>query len=146
IETHTNITVSGFYTITSEEVLPIDNEYIINLKEVNSGENINLTTASSKLIYLEPNNGNSLTFLFELSKTLSTGLNELINTSSDVILTKGNGIFEIHFNHLNTNYMVLDITGKTVIKQQADTKQTKIDLSSQPRGIYFVKTDSFTHK
>lgn len=146
IEIHTNIPVAGFYTITLEEVFPVDNEYTINLKEVNSGENINLTTASSKLIYLEPNNGNSLTFLFELSKTLSTGLNELINTSTNVILTKGNGIFEIHFNHLNTNYMVLDITGKTVIKQQAVTKHTKIDLSSQPRGIYFVKTDSFTHK
>ncbi|MBV6484193.1 MAG: hypothetical protein KFKLKKLM_00685 [Flavobacteriales bacterium] len=146
IEIHTNIPVAGFYTITLEEVFPVDNEYTINLKEVNSGENINLTTASSKLIYLEPNNGNSLTFLFELSKTLSTGFIEQNNTSSDVILTKGNGIFEIHFNHLNTNYMVLDITGKTVIKQQVVTKQTKIDLSSQPRGIYFVKTDSFTHK
>ncbi|HRN41277.1 MAG TPA: T9SS type A sorting domain-containing protein [Vicingus sp.] len=147
IEIHTIIPVAGFYSITLEEVFPVDNSYQINLKEVNSNENINLTTASSKLIYLEPNNGNNLTFLFEISKILTTSFNELNNTTNDVIVNKGNGIFELHLkNDVNSNIKVFDVTGKMVNEQFLINKQIKIDLSTQPKGIYFIKTELFTHK
>lgn len=147
IEIHTNIPVAGFYSITLEEVFPVDNSYQINLKEVNSNENINLNINPSMQVYLAPNNGNSLTFLFELSKILTTSFNELNNTTNDVIVNKGNGIFELHLkNDVNSNIKVFDVTGKMVNEQFLINKQIKIDLSTQPKGIYFVKTDSFTHK
>lgn len=147
IEIHTIIPVAGFYSITLEEVFPVDNSYQINLKEVNSNENINLNINPSMQVYLAPNNGNNLTFLFEISKILTTSFNELNNTTNDVIINKGNGIFELHLkNDVNSNIKVFDVTGKMVNEQFLINKQIKIDLSTQPKGIYFIKTELFTHK
>lgn len=147
IEIHTIIPIAGNYVVTLEEVYPVNNDYNIKLKELYSGSTIELNNTASMQLYFEPNNGGSLTFLFEISKLLTTSLSELNEASQSIISVNGNGIFELFFKNDTKNYIIIhDITGKEVSELVATNKQVRVDLSSQPRGIYFIKTEHNTFK
>ncbi|MFT6013055.1 MAG: hypothetical protein ACI860_000760 [Chitinophagales bacterium] len=51
-----------------------------------------------------------------------------------------NGIFTISMNTTleNTSLVVYDVLGKTILRQEASSKHTSIDLSKYRKGVYFI--------
>lgn len=70
----------------------------------------------------------------------SIGIDDFTNDNKLLIYPNpGNGNFNIDFNGSASSLEVYDVMGKNVFSKNNITNKTAIDLSSQPKGIYFVK-------
>ncbi len=93
-------------------------------------------------ITVETNDGDEGTFSkdFVISIGDVTSVNELQN-SYNIYPNPTTGIFNLNTVE-NINVEITDITGKTIYSSDVNSKTTKIDISAQPKGIYFLKIKS----
>ncbi|HLV50070.1 MAG TPA: BspA family leucine-rich repeat surface protein, partial [Erysipelothrix sp.] len=72
----------------------------------------------------------------------SGNIDDLVEVNSDLTMTlypnPTDGVFTLS-TETGTSYMVLDIYGRTILNGQVINTKAVVDLTSYPRGIYYVK-------
>ena len=90
---------------------------------------------------------NSTTIVQDVS--LCTGINSsIVNQNSEIVLypNPSNGLFVIEINSITT-IEVVNVFGKTILKQQLEVGKYDINITDYANGIYFIKTNNaYTHK
>lgn len=87
----------------------------------------------------------SILWLDDASVTLPTGVHELVNAENDVDIfpNPSNGVFTIHSSANNNEEQYVEVYNMLGAKIHASDKSKlsayTVDLSNQPKGIYFVK-------
>lgn len=82
---------------------------------------------------------------YTINITGTTGLNDIANNSSfELFPNPSTGIFTLTTdNNISNDIEVYSIVGNVVLKQTATSPQLIVDMTGQPKGLYFVKiTDS----
>lgn len=59
---------------------------------------------------------------------------------------KGDVNIEVHQNMLDKELIIMDLTGRIILKQLVRNLRTRVDISAFLSGIYFVKIGNYTHK
>jgi hypothetical protein len=79
---------------------------------------------------------------YTVNITSSTGISETENdTSFDLLPDPSNGIVTLTQKRTtNSEIEIVNVMGELIYKTRLEGLQTTIDLSGQPKGIYFVRT------
>lgn len=82
--------------------------------------------------------GESEISTIEFDVPLITGIDNNANPNISIFPNPSNGDFIVN---TNSNYTleIMDITGKIVFEEKLTQAQTKVNLSSQEAGLYFVR-------
>ncbi|MBA4241379.1 MAG: hypothetical protein C0448_11675 [Sphingobacteriaceae bacterium] len=87
----------------------------------------------------------SILWVDDVSVTLPTGVNELMGTENDIEIfpNPSNGVFSIHSQTVNNEEQYIEVYNMLGAKIHSSDKSKlsayTVDLSRQPKGIYFVK-------
>ena len=84
-----------------------------------------------------------------LVKNITSGVNDITSSKSLVTIfpNPSENIFTIKTSNKAINYIsVFDNLGRKVYEQKMNNSSLDIDLSKQPKGIYFVSIQSNTDK
>jgi len=93
---------------------------------------------STSLSNVDPVFGGSDLFIAKIGVT--TGINEINNTLNTMIFPNpSNGKFIISCNRNIYTIEIFNIIGEKVFHSEINNQKSEIDLSLQPKGIYFVK-------
>ncbi len=71
----------------------------------------------------------------------ATAINEKEN-NINIYPNPSNGIFNINLENTDNTIEIYNINGQLILSQKANDSNTTIDLSSQAKGVYFVKITS----
>lgn len=94
---------------------------------------------STTLSNVDPVFAGSDLFVAKLS-SVTTEINEKDNASTFVIAPNpSNGKFVLNSSINISSVEIFDIVGKRIFQSEINNQKSEIDLSSQPKGIYFVK-------
>jgi len=99
---------------------------------------------SSSSLDKNPKAGSTL-WLDDVSVTLPTGVNELLGVENDIEIfpNPSAGVFTIHSQLISSEDQFIEVYNMLGAKIHSSTKSKlsayTIDLSLQPKGVYFVK-------
>jgi len=72
-------------------------------------------------------------------------LNMRAQNKTDLYPNPNNGIFTVHTSGLEVSHFeIYNVLGEIVFKSEIKNSQTEIDLSFQPKGIYFIRISTET--
>ncbi len=122
------------------------------IKTTDGGSNWSLATSQTatfnSVFFPNANNGYAVgtngTIIKYIDST-TVGLNNIIADNNSVSFfpnPSNNGTFTVAGNRGSHSITVLNVLGETVYKSQLSISQSQINLSAQPKGIYFVKLQS----
>jgi hypothetical protein len=159
VSSNPSIVGSGIISlpVTPTQLIPGD-YWIMAIYDTNGFHTFYTDTAASNNIYytalnfgdaippngssfLSYNNGQNFTYFMEINCG-TLGISNIENLHNiNFYPNPSSGIFT--FTHSNTNSTEIEITnivGELIYKTELTYQQTAIDLSRQPKGIYFVRT------
>ena len=123
--------------------------YTWNTAETTNGIAVSPTVTTTYTVNGSDANGcsNSTTIVQDVS--LCTGINSsVVNQNSEIVLypNPSIGLFVIEVN--STTYIeVVDVLGKTILKQQLEVGKYDINITDYANGVYFIKTNNgYTYK
>ncbi|MCB0409148.1 MAG: T9SS type A sorting domain-containing protein [Flavobacteriales bacterium] len=71
----------------------------------------------------------------------TVGVEDELNLNEVLVYPNpSNGIINIDQSQSNTTFLLIDITGKEMLRKKLTTNYTTLDISSFPKGIYFYQT------
>ena len=160
--THVSLTVNALPTVsaTTNNTLICTGEtatltangattYTWNTSETTNDIAVSPTVTTTFTVNGTDANGcsNSTTIVQDVS--LCTGINSsIVNQNSEIVLypNPNNGLFVIEVNS-TTHIELVDVLGKTILKQQLEVGKCDINITDYANGVYFIKTNNvYTHK
>ncbi len=129
----TAFTESGYGTVAVQQSVPNDRRtfcFSYSLADLTDGENPN---TREELLHRIMNFFDIYTAVPEMKKFRNERLLIYPNPANDKIIISSSAITG------NTNLSIFNVSGEKVLEKQLTENETQIDISTLPRGVYFVR-------
>ncbi|MCW8896957.1 MAG: PKD domain-containing protein [Flavobacteriales bacterium] len=132
ITIYTNIPVSGNYTLTIEEIFPLNPNYKVSLTDISSNTHYTILGDTSIVFTLNQQQG-AATFTFNISTALS------VTSTDELCFNSGDGTISL-IKHGNTNwdYEILDFYNTVLYSGSATTDS--VHINNIPAQAYLVRS------
>lgn len=133
---------------TSSDIATIKLDIAGNIKwEIRYNQTISGAEYPSELIVEKDGDiyvtGTSAGELITIKYSQTTGIDELGNGNNFIIYPNPtNGIFTIQSSEKFSQIEIINLLGEKIYSEQINSNKREVDLTKQPKGIYFIKINS----